>query len=458
MTGSIRKLPISAPQLDFWEAALAHAVPSTNIYAAEYIDIRGPLDRDDFERALRQVIGETETLHTVRFAQAVDGPVRIVDSNVAADWVLPFCDLSGVSDAHTRALEQMRDHFSRVVELEHGPFFRQILFKLEEDRYYWYQGYAHIVVDGYSCSLIASRVAEVYSALHGGLPTPPCRFAPLEALMEDERTYRNSAQYTEDRRYWLTRFADHPRTTTLAGPALVADRGTLPDMRETRYAQPGQHARIETVAKDLFKSTVPQLVTALTAAYIHLQTGAHDVVLAVTAMARASSRERRTPCETANMLPLRLTVEPSNTLDELCRQANQEMTALRRHQRYRMGDLHRELPSLDNGQGVFGTEINIMSFDYDLRFASSRATSHNLAVGLTDDFMVNLTDRRNGEPLRFDFDASPQYYRRSDLNAHVARFLALTQAALDAPEAPLFELSAQLEAHADWRPALSLAI
>jgi hypothetical protein len=458
MSGSIRKLPLSAPQLDFWEAAQAYAVPSTNIYAAEYLDIRGPLDQQRFERALRQVIDEAETLHTVRFAEAVDGPVRIVDDTVGANWALLYRDLSGVHDAHSQALAQMRDHYSRTIELEHGPFFAYILFKLDDNRYYWYQGYAHIVVDGYSCSLLATRVAEVYSALYAGVPTPPCRFASLEALMEDERSYRDSAQYTEDRRYWLSRFADHPRTTTLAGPALLPERDSLPDMRETRYAQPGQHARIETVAKDLFKSTVPQLITALTAAYIHLQTGAHDVVLAVTAMARASSRERRTPCETANMLPLRLSVEPSNTLDELCRQANQEMTALRRHQRYRMGDLHRELVSLDNGQGVFGTEINIMSFDYDLAFATSRATSHNLAVGITDDFMVNLTNRRNGEPLRFDFDASPQYYRRADLNAHVTRFLALAQAALDAPEAPLRELDARLEAQPDWRPALAPAV
>ncbi|MCQ4438447.1 hypothetical protein NO135_25915, partial [Clostridioides difficile] len=68
-------------------------------------------------------------------------------------------------------------------------------------------------------------------------------------------------------------------------------------------------------------------------------------------------------------------------------------------------------------------EINIMAFDYDLRFGDCPATSHNLSVGTTDDLMVNLTDRRNGEPMRFDFDASPQYYSRHALHTHVEQCL-----------------------------------
>lgn len=52
---------------------------------------------------------------------------------------------------------------------------------------------------------------------------------------------------------------------------------------------------------------MPRLVTALTAAYLYLNTGAHDIVLSVAAMARTSARERRTPAQCANMLPLRCT-------------------------------------------------------------------------------------------------------------------------------------------------------
>ncbi|WP_175807983.1 condensation domain-containing protein [Burkholderia cenocepacia] len=449
MIDSTLQLPLSAPQRDFWEAALAYPVPSTHIYAAEYFEIRGALDTDAFERALRQVIREAQTLHTTRIVLDGDTPVRVLDAALADDWALERVDLAGTKDAHAVALAGMRAHCTGAIELARGPFFRHTLYRIAPDHYYWYHGYAHILVDGYSGSLIATRAAELYSAFAAGAKAPPARFASLAELQLDEDAYRASEQFAHDRRYWLERFADQPRTVTLAGPARFPERDDGPDLRETRIASASESTRIEAVAKGLFTSTVPRLVTALTAAYLYLNTGAHDIVLSVAAMARTSARERRTPTQCANMLPLRLHVEPGHTLDDLCRQANREMTALRQHQRYRMGDLHRELTSLDNGQGVFGPEINIMAFDYNLRFGDCVTTSHNLSVGTTDDLMVNLTDRRNGEPLRFDFDASPQYYSRDALNAHVGQFLTFMRVALDEPFATLGALESRL----DFQPA-----
>jgi hypothetical protein len=130
------------------------------------------------------------------------------------------------------------------------------------------------------------------------------------------------------------------------------------------------------------------------------------------------------------MLPLRLTHLPM-PLWALAQQVSKEMDDLRRHQRYRMGELHREIASLRNSQGVFGTEFNVMTFDYDLRFGPYRATSHNISVGTTDDFMVNLTDRRDGGPFRFDFDASPQYYTRALVSRHADGFLQLVRQTLE---------------------------
>lgn len=445
MTHSTHQLPLSAPQRDFWEAALAYPVPSTHIYAAEYVEIRGALDTGAFERALRQVIREAQTLHTTRIVLQGDTPVRVLDAAIADDWTLEYVDLAGTADAHDVALADMRKHCTGAIDLARGPFFRHTLYRVAPERYYWFESYAHILVDGYAASLIVTRTAELYSAFVKGVTAPPARFASLAELQLDEDAYRASEQFAHDRRYWLERFADQPRTVTLAGPALFPERGDGPDLRETRIATLIESARIDDVAKRLFTSTVPRLVTALSAAYLYLNTGAHDIVLSVAAMARTSARERRTPGQCANMLPLRLHVEPGHTLDDLCHQANREMTALRQHQRYRMGDLHRELTSLDNGQGVFGPEINIMAFDYDLRFGDCPATSHNLSVGTTDDLMVNLTDRRNGEPMRFDFDASPQYYSRNALNTHVEQFLTFMRVALDEPFATLGTLESRLD-------------
>ncbi|KAF1027641.1 MAG: Dimodular nonribosomal peptide synthase [Burkholderia plantarii] len=334
---------------DFWEASIDGPVPLTRIYAAEYLEIRGALEIAPFEQALRQTIREAQTLHTVAIELDGDTPVRRLDAGLAEAWQLAYVDLAGTRDAHRAALADMRAHLAQPIELARGPFFRQALYRIAPDLYYWYHGYAHVIVDGYSGHLLTARVAEIYSALMVGTVPSPARFSTLAELQHDEDAYRASAQYADDRRYWLARFADQPRTVTLAGPARLDTRDGLPDTRETRFAATEEHARIDDLVRRVLSSTTPQLFTALTATYLHLCTGAHDIVLSIAAMSRTSSRERRTPGQIANMLPLRMHVEPGDTIDDLCRQAMREMTALRRHQRYRMGALHRELTSLDNG-------------------------------------------------------------------------------------------------------------
>ncbi|WP_433960858.1 condensation domain-containing protein [Burkholderia pyrrocinia] len=153
-------MPLSAPQPDFWEAALAYPVPSTHIYAAEYLEIRGALDTGAFERALRQVIREAQTLHTTHIVLHGDTPVRVLDAAIADDWTLEYVDLAGTADAHAG----MRAHCTGAIELARGPFFRHTLYRIAPDHYYWYQGYAHILVDGYSGSLIAVRAPRACRA------------------------------------------------------------------------------------------------------------------------------------------------------------------------------------------------------------------------------------------------------------------------------------------------------
>jgi hypothetical protein len=417
------RLPLSAAQRDFWDAANSARTPCTHVRLAEYIEIAGAVDPALLEYSVRALIREARSLHTVRLVAEADRIVRVLDSTVADRWTMPYFDVSGCRDSHERAWQSMLERFSVGYNPARGPFFDFALYKVGTRRFYWYHGYAHIIIDGYSCNLIARRVAELYSSLEESRVASSCEFASLEALAEDEAAYKRSPLYGADKHYWLKRFDDGPRATTLAGRALRMERDELFDLRETRWLSTDDTARFIYLTREHLRSTMPRVLAALTAFYMHLQTQSEDIVISITAKARSSVRELRTPSQNANMLPLRLAVLPTMTLESLVREADRAMDELRQHQRYRMGDLHRELVSLQNSQGVFGTEINVMSFDYNLRFGLHKATSHNISVGTTDDFMINLTDRCAGGALRLDFDASPQYYTRGQLREHADGFL-----------------------------------
>jgi len=161
--GTGPELPLSAAQLGFWFAQQFDQQNAT-FNVGEYLEIHGPIDSALFEAALRQVILETDVL-CIRFIERSGEPRQIMTA--PAEWSLPFFDVSGEADPSAAALSWMSADIQRPTDLLRGPLFAFALFKAAANRFLWYARYHHVALDGLSRSLIARRVAEVYTALAG---------------------------------------------------------------------------------------------------------------------------------------------------------------------------------------------------------------------------------------------------------------------------------------------------
>ena len=166
-------------------------------------------------------------------------------------------------------------------------------------------------------------------------------------------------------------------------------------------------------------------MVAATGLYLHRLTSAQDLVLGLPVTGRLGAVSRRTPGMLSNVLPLRLKVHPGMSLAELMGQAAEQIRRALLHQRYRTEDLLRDLGLLAHDQKLFGTSINVMPFDYDLRFAGHRSTVHNLSNGPVDDLSIVVYDRSDSKGVRIDFDANPGLYNSEELAKHQQRFLRL---------------------------------
>ena len=113
---------------------------------------------------------------------------------------------------------------------------------------------------------------------------------------------------------------------------------------------------------------------------------------------------RATPGMVSNVVPLRVAVDPADSVAALLERTSARLRAAMRHQRYRYEDLRRDR-GLD--QRLVGPEVNVMIFDYDLKFGEHRALVRNLSIGPSDDLSVNVYDRGDGRGLQIDFDANP---------------------------------------------------
>ena len=406
-------LDVSAAQRSMWFGQrLDPAGPAYNV--GEYTEIHGPVDPVRFRTAVRQVVTATETLR-VRFTAEDDTVRQLVDTDPA--WDLPVVDLTGEADPRSAAEAWMAADFTTPFDVERSPLFRYALLHLTATHWIWYQRYHHIAVDGYSCSLLARRVADAYSALVAGTPhTPPP--APLAPLVAADEAYRAGQRRASDREFWTSALADRPDPVSLSARAPHVAGSFL---RRTGHL-PHAAGDLVHAAAEQAGTRWSRVLLAATAAYLHRLTGARDIVLGLAVTARESETELATPGMASNVLPLRLPVRPDTTARDLVRRTASATRDLLAHQRYRGEDLRRDRDRPQDGPRFFGPVVNIMAFGPELRFAGHATTRHNLSTGPVEDLAVNVYDRADGDGIRIDLDAGPDHYTDAELAAHHRRF------------------------------------
>ncbi|MFJ7903097.1 amino acid adenylation domain-containing protein [Streptomyces sp. NPDC096198] len=422
--------PLLAAQEGIWTGQLLD--PDSPAYnTAEYVLIEGPVDPDAFDTALHQVVAETEALNTVF---AVDDRGRPREVHAPADgWRLHRADLGAAPEPLAAALDWIARDMDRPADLAHGPLFGHALLRLAEDHYLWYHRVHHIALDGFGLSLVARRVAQVYTSLMNGEPPGDSGFGTLASVRAEESAYRASAHRTRDRSYWTGRHADRPEVASPAGRTALPARTFH---RHTADLDPDRTRELRTVAREL-SVTWSEILLAVTAAQLHRATGAPETVLSVPAMGRLGSVSLRVPCMIRNILPLRIRVCADDTLRDLAGRVSAELRAALPHQRYRYEQARRDLKLVGGGRRLSGPGVNIMPFAYDLRFAGHRSTVHNISAGPVDDLAFNVYDRAEGGGLRFAVDGNPELYSAAEVKAHQQSLFALLEAALAAPDRPL---------------------
>ncbi|MFJ6381596.1 amino acid adenylation domain-containing protein [Kitasatospora sp. NPDC092039] len=450
-------VPLLAAQAAIWYAqALDPASPVYN--TGDAVEITGPLDEDRFEQALRQAVDEAQALNAV----VVTGPDGTPRQRLrpGRHWPLHRLDLRAAADPAAEAEVWMRADLARPADLAEGPLFTHALIRLTDDRRVWYRRIHHLAVDAYALTLLGDRVAALYTARTTGAEPAPSPFAGLAEAAAEEAAYRESAEYEADRAHWSARMADADTPATLPGTPepTTGDQGGSIDngagtagtlgatnaasgasIRLTVELPAGTRDRLERAAGAV-RATWAELLLAAAAGYLHRLTGTRDVVLGLPLANRRGPAALRTPVAAANVLPLRLAVRPADSAEALLRAVVRELRAVRRHQRYPLEDLRRDLARTGDRRALFGPMVNIKAFESDLDLAGLPGTVRNLAAGPVDDLALNVSPGPDGA-LRLVIDADPARYGAASLAAHrdgLLRYLsALADQLLTDPQAPI---------------------
>ncbi|MGZ3145658.1 amino acid adenylation domain-containing protein [Lentzea chajnantorensis] len=431
------RLPLSAAQRGVW---FAHQLDPTGqlFNCAEYLAVDGQLDVGVFTAAWNRLRAEADALRITALDRA-DGELwQFVAPG--GDAPLPFFDHTGHADPEGDALRWMRADTTGAVDLAVPPISAFALFKVSDSRFLFYYRMHHAVVDGYGVQLIGTRLAELYTSLvsdvDGGTPC-----TSFEHILTEDLAYRASAQFEQDREYWMKRFGDQPAQMRVLGDVPPgADPASLP-LRLSRVAElaPAHVSALQQAAAAT-GSTWQVVVLAAVAAYVHRVTDRRDVVIGMPVAGRRSTVSRRAPGMATNSVALRMDVSAAESLTDLVPRMAEVVRAALRHERYRAEDLRRDLGLDGSEQAFIGPMVNFMPYDRTLRFGAATATTHNLASGPIVDLSLGVRGQVGGQ-MSLVFEANPQHHSLSGFLAHRDRLSAFLRAVTADPARPIGAVS-----------------
>ncbi|GAB4065062.1 amino acid adenylation domain-containing protein [Ancylobacter sonchi] len=432
----MRILPLVSTQLGIW---LADQIAERgNAYLiAHAVELAGPVDPELLAASITEGLGEADTV-SARFFADEAGAWQVLREAGDESRLPPIerLDFNDHADPQAAARAFMQaDMATELPAAGEHPLSRQVLMNLTGSdgapRWFWYQRYHHLMLDGFSFAALTRRIAEIYTARLAGHTPSPSPFTDAASVVEEHDAYVASPAFARDREFWRGYCRNLPppcdlslRDVHVDTPSGTAAAGGEPAslVTHTHALPPRLLVALEETARE-HRLAVFDLIMAAVATYLYRVSATPSQVLGVPFMRRMGSAAASTVVPAVNVLPVRIEVDPSAPLAALGEQVKQALRDARRHQRYDAERIQRDLGVVGSGRALYGPVINYRIFDYDLAFGAVAGLTHHLAVGPVDDidFGVLIADGR----IKLELRGEPRRYSRDDLARHARRLECL---------------------------------
>ena len=270
-------IPLSFGQERLW--FLDKLSPGSTLYVIpQALRVTGLLDTSALSRALSEIVRRHEALRTT-FDERDGRPVQIIHDAVEID--LHALDLSSLSaeERESALRAEVAREAATPFDLARGPLFRPRLIHLDVDDNVILLTMHHIVSDAWTQGVLHGEMVALYTAFHGGRPSP---LADLPIQVADHAVWQRSFLSGEvlDRQlsYWKEALGGAPRAIDLPTdrprPAVQSQRGGRRSIALS--------AELRDALKELSQREGATLFMTLLAAYgvlLHRITGQGDIVV-----------------------------------------------------------------------------------------------------------------------------------------------------------------------------------
>ncbi|HEX3095097.1 MAG TPA: amino acid adenylation domain-containing protein [Candidatus Angelobacter sp.] len=294
----------------------------------EALRLRGRLDVDALRRTVQSIVDRHESLRT-HFGEEQGEPVQIIAPSLTVEIRMEDLSLLSEVEQQRQVMAFLNNEWREPFDLARGPLLRVKLLKLAEEDHVLLRTFHHIVSDGWSLGVFMREFRDLYEAYLQGhenrLPGLPLQFADF-ALWQ--RQTAKEGLLDEDLRFWkehlagipeeieIPRDRERPAAQTFAADACAI---TLPAEKVAALKQCGH-------------STLYMTLLTAFAVLMHRYSGQDDIVVGSPIANRHDERLEGLIGFFANMLAMRVRVDPNASFRELLEQVREFALEAYRHQ------------------------------------------------------------------------------------------------------------------------------
>ena len=413
------RLPLVAAQPGIWMAERLSTLPGA-WSVAHYVELRGALDPALLGKAIVAGLQQADTL-SLRFEEQ-EGEVW---QWVAAERTFaepPIIDLRTTPDPHRAATERMQADLAQDLRVDGGnPLVCHQLLRVGDDRWYWYQRYHHLLVDGFSFPAITRQIAAIYRAWQRGEATPESPFTSFAEVVDEYQRYAGSEAWQRDKAFWQAQRQALPAPASLSA-APLGGRAAGSDIWRMKLEMNADAFR--RLAGQAPHCQPADLALALTTLWLGRLCNRMDYAAGFIFMRRMGSAALTSTGPVLNVLPLAVHIDAQETLADLAMRLAAQLKKMRRHQRYDAKQIVRDSGKAAGDEPLFGPVLNVKVFDYQLDIDGVEAVTHTLATGPVNDLELALFPDETGG-LSLEILANKARYDEAELRRHMARLTAL---------------------------------
>ncbi|MCA2219558.1 non-ribosomal peptide synthetase, partial [Jidongwangia harbinensis] len=381
-------------------------------------DVDGALDTAALRAAATGLLQRHPNLRASFHHDGLSQPVAVITGSAQLPWRSEdLTHLTGaVQEAAVRQLEE--EEHARPFRLDAAPLLRFLLIRLGDQRYRLVMTNHHILLDGWSRPLLFRDLLTLYRAI----TDPANADVPAVRPYQDYLGWLAHQDQTAAEEAWRDALADLAEPTHLEAPEQAA--GAAVESRLTFALDETDTAAIAARARQL-GVTLNTVVQGAWAVILSHLTGQHDIVCGVTVAGR--------PAELGgvedmiglfiNTLPLRLRLQPGETLHGLLTRLQDDQTRLLDHHHLGLIDIQRTTGHTD----MFNTSIMFENYPVDVSALDAAARGNGLRLSgqrISDSthFAIGLV-AVPGDAFRFHLRYRPDVLDPQTVEAAADRFL-----------------------------------